>query len=174
MRRTALLIAVMMLAVLVSSGVAWAAIIRCDGGVCRGTGGPDQMTGTIGTDTMYAFGGHDRMDGGRGEDRMYGMDGADTMSGGYRSDSMYGGDHNDVMSGGHNPDRMFGGPGTDTIQGDSGNDYINIAGDAQNDFVNCGTGAGDLVVLNAQELNPPNLSDFIAQTDCERIRIALR
>ena len=64
--RTAILLLTVMVALLVGSGVALAAVISCPtgpGGECRGTRFADQITGTMGVDQIYALGGDDAVQG---------------------------------------------------------------------------------------------------------------
>jgi hypothetical protein len=52
MRRTVLMLASMVAALLLACGVALAATISCDGGLCVGTDKPDTMIGSRHRDTM--------------------------------------------------------------------------------------------------------------------------
>ncbi len=82
--RATLLLALMASALVVASGVAWAATISCpnrDGNLCVGTNNRDTMTdGTRaddmrargGNDTLRASGGNDKLDGGPGNDSLQG------------------------------------------------------------------------------------------------------
>lgn len=167
-RKTVLLLTVMAAAILLSAGVALAARVLCDGGVCKGTNRGDLMTGTNRVDKMYGLGGNDRMGGGRGNDYMLGGPGADSMGGGYGNDVMYGGDGGDTLSGGFANDRIFGGPGSDTVYGGSGNDYINVV-DGQPDSIRCGTGTDTAVVDTLADIDQATLEDFIAVTSCENV-----
>ncbi|HET7479638.1 MAG TPA: calcium-binding protein [Rubrobacteraceae bacterium] len=171
MTRAALLTTVMMLAIFLSSGVAWAAMIRCDGGVCRGTNSGDQMNGSARSDRMYGLAGIDVMNGNRDNDLMYGGGAADRMFGGYGNDRIYGQYLNDMIDGGPASDRIFGGSGRDTLYGGTGNDFI-FAADNQFDSIDCGGGA-DVAVIDFEEdqmsLNVP-LIDYITLTRCETIR----
>ena len=151
MRRSSILITVVVTAVLLSAGVALAATIKCDGGLCRGTNKADKMSGSLGRDRMLGRGGADIIRGNRGNDTMSGGIGADTMFGSYGND------------------RMFGGDGTDDIEGNHGNDYIVVAGDAANDIADCGPGEQDTVVIDAGEIPAGDLADFVAQSDCENV-----
>lgn len=172
MGRKTLLIPIVVLGVLLFAGAAIAANVRCDGGACRGTGKADKITGSSRPDRIKALGGSDRVGGGRGNDRIVAGAGADTVGGSYGRDKISGGEHNDRISGGFGGDRISAGGGTDNVFGESGNDHIVIAGDGANDFVDCGTGDNDVVVLDAQEQQPANPADFIAQTSCEDVRLA--
>ena len=59
MRRTVLLLASVGLAVLLASGVALAATVRCEGGTCNGTLKDDRIVGTDQRDVVEALGGAD-------------------------------------------------------------------------------------------------------------------
>jgi hypothetical protein len=71
-RQLAVLLASMTLAMLVASGVAWAAIQCHAGTVCRGNERSNVMLGSQGRDTMYGLRGHDSMSAEAGADKMYG------------------------------------------------------------------------------------------------------
>jgi hypothetical protein len=67
--RTAIVLLTVMVALVVGSGVAFAAVITCPtgpGGECRGTKKADQITGTKGVDQIYALDGDDSVQGGDG------------------------------------------------------------------------------------------------------------
>jgi hypothetical protein len=115
MRSTMLLLAAMVAAMLLASGVALAAtVINCaDDPVapCDGTTGDDEMTGTVGTDHMYA------------------KEGNDTLRGLGRFDDLRGGPGNDNLDGGGGNDQYNiyeGDWGVDRISGDSSgtNDWL--------------------------------------------------
>ncbi len=109
MRKTILLLAVMASALVVASGVAWAATIECpnrSGNLCVGTKKADTMTGTDSADDMT---------GRKGKDRMFALGGNDTISGGPSRDVVRGGLGNDKISGDTGSDRLFGDEGSDTI-----------------------------------------------------------
>jgi hypothetical protein len=97
MRRTALLITAMAVAILVAGGVALAKTISCakqDGRVCLGTNNADVITGTnkadiikargsgMQVDQVMARGGRDKVFGGDGADHLFGGGGSDTLNGG--------------------------------------------------------------------------------------------
>jgi Ca2+-binding RTX toxin-like protein len=119
------------------------------GGECRGTKKADQITGTIGTDHIYALGGADFVKGGSGDDNMYGGGGNDQVGGGPGNDTFYGGAGNERLSGGEGEDEIHGEAGddidldsdasVDTIYGEDGND-LELDGDAGNDLLYGGPG----------------------------------
>jgi Ca2+-binding RTX toxin-like protein len=151
-RRTVLLLASVGLAVLLASGVALAATVRCEGGECRGTqkddnivgtdrrdvvealGGDDEVFGRDGNDVFYLQGGNDQARGGPGDDKMLGGDGSDYfvlggpgddfISGGQGYDGLMGDRGDDVLKGGSSRDELHGWRGGDTIIGGEGPDYI--------------------------------------------------
>jgi hypothetical protein len=160
MRRTILLLSAMMLALLLASGVAWAANITCLGGPCVGTEQNDRITGSLEDDVIQALGGRDHVTG-RGGD--------DSVDGGRGGDEITGGDGGDSLIGGRGPDEIGGGPGTpdDTpttrfsctlsdastgifvstegyqgLSGDDGNDLL--AAGRDNDYLLGGAGRNDL------------------------------
>lgn len=92
-RRTTILLAVMGISLVLSSGVALAATIQCETydpntntGICygtqkadtlKGTDGKDIMIGRRGGDTLEGFGGDDILDGRSGRDKLLGGPGDD-------------------------------------------------------------------------------------------------
>ena len=89
-----------------------------------------------------------------GNDTLVGNDGADTLQGGDGSDSLVGGDGADLLVGGAGADTLQGGAGNDTVFGDTGTDVVvyNLSTDGS-DTVDLGLGAGDIVLLTAQNTN---------------------
>lgn len=164
MRKSVLLLASAIVAVLVASGVAWAATIQCpsDGSKCEGTSGRDEIYGNDedlvygdwilgrdGADKVYGRGGDDQTQevggglfGGDGEDVVRGGDGFDDLFGGRDSDRLYGGRGPDNLeaeaptpSGTDKaPDLLVGGPGDDYILA------VAVTHDTTKDRVYCGTG----------------------------------
>jgi hypothetical protein len=103
MRRRAILLASMALAVLLSCGVALALnAVSCDGGGvrCVGTDRPDLVRGSDDLDAIYGRDGDDILKG-RGEgDALLGHKGDDELLGGVRQDLMIGGVGDDGLRGG--------------------------------------------------------------------------
>jgi Ca2+-binding RTX toxin-like protein len=152
MRRSALLLTSLVLAVLLASGVAWAATINCRASAdrCYGTNGSDTINGSgvrdiiygdalYGTtidraDIIYGNGGADKISGGAGaddvygnddKDVIYGNDGKDTLRGNEDDDEFFGGDEDDVIKGGAGADRVSTTQqilGDDRMYGGPGND----------------------------------------------------
>ena len=87
----------------------------------RGTAGPDRLNGTAAADTLSGLGAGDTLNGRGGADRLHGGPGAD---------------------------KLTGGPGADKLHGQAGNDRL-LARDGSADVVNCGSGSGDVAVVDA-------------------------
>ncbi len=122
MKRTGLLFAATLLALVVFSGVALAATLTCQAEVeCFGTKQADTMNGTDAQDLMYGKGRGDTLNGFGGFDDLSGQSGADKLFGGPGNDDLYGGPGNDALNGGENFDHYYFGDGwgKDTIT-DSG------------------------------------------------------
>ena len=123
MRRRALLVAGLMVAALVvASGAAWAATISCpnrDGNLCVGTDNKDTMTGRDSrADDMRGKGGADEVRGRGGGDRLSGGPGADTLTGALGKDTLVGAEGPDALKGGSADDTYdfpIDGWGNDTI-----------------------------------------------------------
>lgn len=107
-------------------------------GVVGGTGN-DEITGSIGNDSLYGEDGNDTIAGGAGEDDLYGGTGDDSIEGGAGNDGIYGNAGNDVIEGGAGNDSIEGGTGDDVIAGGAGND--SIEGGADNDSLEGGMGS---------------------------------
>jgi Ca2+-binding RTX toxin-like protein len=148
MRRASILAVVVAVLVGAFAGVAWAAVITCDGtgdqdpdlGQCQGTEQSDGLTGTEQSDIIFALGGFDEvnaragddeLNGGRLADGLFGQDGNDTYSGGKGADFLWEVAEdcceipttgNDVMNGGPGPDFIFGEVGDDILRGSSGDE----------------------------------------------------
>jgi Ca2+-binding RTX toxin-like protein len=141
MRRVALVLAAMALALLLASGVALAVNkIGTDGpDTLRGTNRDDNLLGKGGQDDLFGLGGRDNLLGGPGEDwvlggnerrpqggdkNLLGGPGNDAVLGGNGSDNGVGGSGNDVVAGGESPDRVVGEEGKDLLQGGPGSDRV--------------------------------------------------
>ena len=120
-RRVALLLTMMAVALILGSGVALAAYFV-------GTSGGDNLRGTNNADEMYGL---------RGNDTLVGRGGKDYIEGGTGFD---------VIRGGSNDDEIYGGRGQDDLFGNDGDDYINSADNDQPDTVDCGGGVDRAVV----------------------------
>jgi RTX calcium-binding nonapeptide repeat (4 copies) len=149
-RRTFVMLVAVGVALLLSSGVALAAInfIECPGGECIGTQADDSMNGTNAYDLMYGLGGNDNMFGNFGHDEMYGGEGADFLMGDEDydwPDTMLG---NDTLYGGSGNDDLRGAFGNDTIYGGDGDDFIfaydQLSVTTGADTVDCGRGVDEV------------------------------
>jgi hypothetical protein len=131
MKRTMLLIASMMLALLVAAGVAPAqdGVSKVCNTNCRGTDGDDQLSGTANPNIMK---------GRNGADRIEGKGGKDTINGNLGADAVYGGNGEDKLNGGGNSDFVQGGIKSDYIGTGSGKDVV-AAKDGFRDQIYCGS-----------------------------------
>jgi Ca2+-binding RTX toxin-like protein len=112
MRRTALLFATMVLALVVFSGGALAVTLTCEAEVeCFGTKRADTLNGSEGNDYIYSKGRGDTLSGFGGIDWLYGQGGADKLFGGPDVDHLIGGPGNDALSGGEDYDHYYFGSG---------------------------------------------------------------
>jgi len=101
MRRTGVLFAATLLALVVFSGVALAATISCVAGVdCFGTTQADTLNGTNSIDRLFGKGRGDTLNGFGSSDIMFGQGGADKLFGSSGIDRLTGGPGNDELSGG--------------------------------------------------------------------------
>ncbi len=135
MRRAAILLSAIALAIVVGGGVAVAATIRCDGGRCSGTNRPDSIFGTNRHDAIFARDGGDFVSGRRGADNLNGDDGDDEVLGGLADDWVKGGRHDDSVEGDLGNDRITGGSGDNVIR----------AGDGMRDHIVCGDDSWNLI-----------------------------
>jgi Ca2+-binding RTX toxin-like protein len=131
MKRTMLLIASMMLALLVAAGVALAqdGVSKVCNTNCRGTDRDDQLSGTSKRNAI---------EGRNGADQIEGKGAKDTLNGNLGSDAVYGGNGEDKIYGGGNDDYMQAGIKSDYIGTGSGNDVI-AAKDGFRDQIYCGS-----------------------------------
>jgi Ca2+-binding RTX toxin-like protein len=175
MRRVALVLGAMALALLMASGVAWAVTkIGTDGpDTLRGTNGNDTLIGKGGNDILFALNGRDNLLGGPGNDwvdthptgfrsgdkNLVGGRGNDAVIGGRGADNVLGGDGNDLVADG--PFREF---ATDRLTAGAGNDVVAVINKpAFKDIVTCGEGF-DRVLADRKDV----LAD-----DCERVFIGV-
>jgi Ca2+-binding RTX toxin-like protein len=134
-RRAVILLTTVAMAIVVGSGVALAATIRCDGGNCFGTNRPDSIFGTNKHDTIFAKDGGDFVSGRERADNLNGADGNDEVLGGWGDDWVKGGRHDDIVEGNLGNDRITGGSGDNVIR----------AGDGMRDLVVCGDNSWNLI-----------------------------
>jgi Ca2+-binding RTX toxin-like protein len=173
MRRAALVLAAMALALLLASGVALA-VNKI------GTNGPDTLMGTDGNDNLIGRGGNDRLFALNGRDNLLGgpgKDWVDTHPKEFRSGdkNLQGGPGNDIVVGGTGSDNVLDDAGNDfliddndpessldKLSGGDGNDVFSVENaQATKDIVACGSGF-DRVLADRNDVLAP---------DCERVRI---
>ena len=175
MRRVVLVLAVMALALLLASGVAWALNeIGTDGpDTLRGTNRADNLLGRGGQDDIFGLGGRDNLVGGPGRDNLFGGSERSPQAG---DKNLAGGPGNDVVFSGLGSDDMLGGAGNDLladvvgsregqkdkVSGGAGNDVVNVLSrPASEDIVSCGRGF-DRVLADRKD---------VVALDCERVFI---
>ena len=152
-RQIVLLLAAILGAVLLSSGVALAATITCQAWVdCFGTKRADTLNGTSGEDYIYGRGGADTLRGFGEEDQLFGQGGNDSLFGGAEHEFMVGGAGDDALNGGGNLDSYYfeDGWGHDTITDEAVADsqiwfydHLNTGGwDTDDMIVDLRSGAG--------------------------------
>ena len=176
MRRVALVLTVMVLALVLASGVALAVDKVGTNGpdTLRGTNGPDNLLGLGGDDVLFGLGGRDNLLGGTGNDwvlggnerrpgegdkNLLGGSGNDGIIPGTGSDNAEGGDGNDFFT-----EPTFREDSKDKYVGDNGNDvFVANNRPAARDVVVCGNGF-DRVLADRKDLVAP---------DCERVSFGL-
>jgi Ca2+-binding RTX toxin-like protein len=90
------------------AGAAYAAVITCDGGLCQGTDEADDITGSLGPDSIFADEGADDVDAQAGHDFVRGAEGEDEILGARGEDTLRGNRDGDVIDGGRADDNIFG------------------------------------------------------------------
>jgi Ca2+-binding RTX toxin-like protein len=149
MRKTVILMATMLMALLLGSGIAFAAEII-------GTNSDDIIEGTLNNDTIYGRGGDDSLKGRFGDDYIYGGPGRDFLGGQPDNDHLDGGRGADFITGGGHGDVLVGGDGGDTMDGNDGSD-THLGGDGPDNIEDRFTASDDLNggddddILNAQD-----------------------
>jgi hypothetical protein len=176
MRRVALVLAAMALALLLASGVAWAV-------TKIGTDGPDTLTGTNNADNLIGKGGNDILFSLNGRDNLLGGPGKDIVLGENERFNASRGDKN--LKGGPGNDIDVGGRGSDNVLGDAGNDFL-VDGPTREfslDILSGGDGNDVFLVENAPAAKDivvcgggfdrvlADTKDVVAP-DCERVVIA--
>lgn len=174
-KRVALLLTVVGLGILLSTGIALAAVkVGNDrNNTIKGTNNVDSLSGRGGNDRITGLGGGDSISGGPGDDKLFGGNAAQTSKR-KGNDAIRGGSGNDIVVGGFGADSLRGGKGNDkivdpwfdkaedAIQGGGGNDLIVVSSaPGVKDVVSCGPGQDVVEVDN---------SDVVAR-DCERVRV---
>ena len=132
MRRVALVLMTMALALLVASGVALAVNKVGTNGpdTLRGTNRGDNLVGKGGDDVLFGLGGSDSLLGGAGRDNVLGGNERIPLGG---DKNLLGGPGNDRVLGGHGSDSLAGGPGNDLVDGGRGSD--NVSGEEGTDVL---------------------------------------
>jgi Ca2+-binding RTX toxin-like protein len=102
----------------------------------------NEITGTVGADSITGGALNDAIIGDTGDDILAGGDGHDSISGGAGIDQISGDAGNDYLSGGDDNDILAGGAGRDHVDGDAGDDIVD--GGLGDDIVQGGVG-DDLV-----------------------------
>ena len=100
----------------------------------------NEITGTVGDDTIYGEDGNDLLNGGLGLDALFGGEGDDTLNAGTdaRGVFAYGEGGDDTINGNLGDDNLIGGAGDDRIRGASGKDFL--SGGAGDDWLMPGAG----------------------------------
>jgi Ca2+-binding RTX toxin-like protein len=176
MRRVALVLTAMALALVLASGVALAVnkVGTNDPDTLRGTNKADNLFGRGANDILLALAGNDNLLGGPGKDIVYGGDenrqsgGNKNMVGGSGNDSVIGGRGSDIVLGEEGNDLVADGPArefaTDNVSGGEGNDVVAAVNrPAFVDIVSCG-GGFDRVIVDRKDVLAP---------DCEKVFFGL-
>ena len=175
-KRLAVLVATMVTALVLASGVAMAVNKIGTNGpdTLRGTNKADNLLGRGGNDIIYGLGGRDNLLGGTGKDVLLGGNERRPLGG---DKNLVGGPGNDAVLGGRGSDNLVGGEGNDwlvdgefrnavqdRLSGGDGNDVIDVINKpGVQDVVSCGSGF-DRVIADRKDLVAP---------DCERVVIGL-
>jgi Ca2+-binding RTX toxin-like protein len=164
MKRIMVAMMLMGAALVVASGVAWAATVDCRVGVdCEGTDEPDELIGTNQRDVMGGLQDDDLLVGFMRADDMYGdnpeaegdgtsTDGDDELIGYRGHDTLFGFGGSDYLRGGRGADLIDAteesdNPGEDTVRGSRGQDSIDAV-DGFKDTIFCGRGDKDEVFFD--------------------------
>jgi Ca2+-binding RTX toxin-like protein len=167
MRRVALVLAVVALALLLASGVAWAVNRIGTNGpdTLRGTNRADNLLGKGGNDILLGLGGSDNLLGGPGKDVVAGSNGGDkNLMGGRGNDALLGARGSDNVLGDEGNDLLVDGPlrefSVDNVLGAEGNDVFSVENvPAFKDIVRCGDGFDRVFADRKDEVG----------RDCERV-----
>ena len=169
--RAVLLLAVMVVALVASSGVALALGKRANSVSCAslvqnpltpecfGTPQNDDIDGRNAKDIIYAMGGDDYVFPHGGDDVVYGGAGTDNAVGAEGDDLMYGADGAD-----HLTDEAYVAGDTDEQRGGKGNDSLSGYDKDYNDTLVCGAGADDTVYFDK---NPTTGAKDTVSDTCE-------
>lgn len=113
-----------------------------------GHSGNDSLNGEDGYDIVLGGSGNDTVLGGQGEDVLRGDGGADRLFGGSQSDILLGGHGDDVLEGGQGSDLLIDGAGNDILRGGSEGDVL-VSHEGQNTLMG-GTGSDYFKIGGAQ------------------------
>jgi hypothetical protein len=144
-RRTAMLVAAVLAALVAASGAALAENIAGGNGNNHlvGTGDRDVISGAGGNDDIYGRGDQDRLFGDTGDDDVFG---------------------------GKAGDRLQSGLGQDDLFGQGGNDFANAIDGVPNDTVDCGGGNNDIAGID--DLFQVGAGADNVSQDCETLYVA--
>jgi len=166
MRRAILLLTMMAVTLVVTSGVALAVNKVGTNGpdTLRGTNGADNLLGKGGNDVLFSLGGRDTLLGAEGKDWVLGgneqrpLGGDKNLVGGPGNDGVQGGEDSDNLLGSSGNDFADGGPGSDNISGGEGNDFV-VDGERRGSATDILTGGDGNDVLDP--FNKPAGRDFL-------------
>lgn len=172
MRRVALVLGMMALALALASGVALAVNkVGTDGSdSLRGTDNADNLFGLGGKDTLFGLGGSDNLLGGPGNDSVQGDRGSDNLVGSSGNDLVVGWEGSDNVMGEGGNDLLVDGPfegpfdetSEDNVSGGDGNDVIfSNSEPAFKDVVTCGSGLDRVAADRKDQVAP----------DCETVAV---
>jgi Ca2+-binding RTX toxin-like protein len=153
MKRLSIILAVMALALTMGAGVAYAANVQCDGGVCVGTPEDDEITGSQQRDEIFGLEGDDDIRARGGFDVVKADGGRDELRGGEQGDTLRGGAGRDIVIGGQGIDRMF---------GNANDDEIDAADNNRDGLIDGGPGF-DVCIIDFVDRNET--------VDCERVQL---
>lgn len=133
----------------------------------------DVVSGTAGSDMLFATDTGAAIDAGGGNDYVFGGKAGDVVEAGAGNDYVFGNGGNDVIHGGYGHDTLFGGDGDDILAGGAGNDRMN-GGAGKDSFVfRTGFGhdtvmdfeAGDVIDLASSEIHDfASLAEHLSET----------
>ncbi|MCC5664996.1 hypothetical protein LC653_13975 [Nostoc sp. CHAB 5784] len=108
----------------------------------NGGDGNDNLSGTLGNDTLNGGSGDDLVSGSLGDDLLNGDSGDDNLPGSLGNDTLNGGLGNDNLTGSEGDDFVFGDAGNDTLDGGQGSDVI-FGGDGNDSLTGSLSGSPD-------------------------------
>ncbi|KKP38404.1 MAG: hypothetical protein UR30_C0019G0019, partial [Candidatus Peregrinibacteria bacterium GW2011_GWC2_33_13] len=119
----------------------------------NGTGGDDNITGSVFSEKIYGEAGNDNISAGYGNDSLEGNAGDDNLTGGAGNDVLVGGTGNDALYGGSDNDTyVFNiGDGQDIISDESGNDRIKFGTGITSSNIIVADNGADVIILIKNE-----------------------